>query len=200
VGAWRGTTPLVLVAGLALYIAGLDVIEPVAQSVDHPTLLDAYPLERGLALVGLLAAPAMAMLAVGVVGAATAVAVTGGSTKAFTVAAVLLVPASFAGLAGAAVSTVQGPPSLFSDNDLLLPPEALGAKLYFRTLWPPLVSTAGMLPVLAARSTPGSRLQSAVGAGVPVLVLVAGVLVWVRYRDRLHSAFQHAMGGTGPRA
>ena len=72
--------------------------------------------------------------------------------------------------------------------------------MFLRTLWPPLVSTAGMLPVLAARSASGSLVQSAVSAGVPVLVLVAGVLVWVRYRDRLHNAFQHAMAGTRPRA
>jgi hypothetical protein len=163
-------------------------------------LLDAYPLERGLALVGLLAAPTAVMLAVGVVGAATAVAVTGGSTTALTVAPVLLIPASLAGLAGATVSTVQGPPPLFSASDLLLPPEAVGAKVFFRTLWPPLVSTAGMLPVLAARRASGSLVQSAVSADVPVLVLVAGVLVWVRYRDRIHDAFQNAMGGTRPRA
>ncbi|MGO9657901.1 MAG: hypothetical protein ACLP7F_06000 [Acidimicrobiales bacterium] len=200
VGAWRGTTPLVFAAGLALYIAGLDAVEPVAQSVDHPTLLDAYPLERGSALVGLLAAPTLVMLAVGVAGAATAVAVTEGSTTALTVAPVLLLPASLAGLAGAAISTVQGPPPLFSDSDLLLPPEAVGAKVFLRTLWPPLVSTAGMLPVLAARDASGSLVQSAVSAGVPVLVLVAGVLVWVRYRDRLHNAFQQAMAGTRPRA
>ena len=198
-GAWRGTTPLVLAAGLALYIAGLDALEPVAQSVDHPTLLDAYPLERGLALVGLLAAPAVVMLGVGVAGAATAIAITGGSTTALTVAPVLLVPASLAGLAGAAVSTVQGPPPLFSDGDLLLPPEAVGAKVFVRTLWPPLVSTAGMLPVLAARSAPGSQVRIAVSSGVPVLVLVAGVLIRSR-PHRLHKAFQNAMGATGPKA
>jgi hypothetical protein len=57
-----------------------------------------------------------------------------------------------------------------------------------------------MLPVLAARRASGSLVQSAVSADVPVLVLVAGVLVWVRYRDRIHDAFQNAMGGTRPRA
>lgn len=199
-GAWRGTTPLVLVSGLALYAAGLDVIEPMAESVDRPTLLDAYPLERGSAIVGLLSAPGVAMLGVGVVGAATALGLAGGSTKALEVAAVMLVPASLAGLAGATISTVQGPPSLFSDNDLLLPPEAVGAKVYFRTLWPPLVSTIGTLPVLAARSVPGSPLRGAVSAAVPVLVLDAGVVLWARYRERLHSVFNEAMGTSRPKA
>ncbi|MHB1497030.1 MAG: hypothetical protein ACYCXN_03865 [Acidimicrobiales bacterium] len=200
VGTWRGTTPLVLAAGLALYVAGLDVIEPVAESVDRPTLLDAYPLERGSVLVGLLAAPAAAMLAVGIVGAATAVAIAGGGTKALAVAAVLVIPASMAGLAGATVSTVQGPPALFSDSDLLLPPEAVGAKVAIRTLWPPLVATAGMLPLLAARSTPALPASSAVSATIPVLLLVGGVAIWARHREAIHRAFKEAMGGAGTKA
>lgn len=200
VATWRGTTPLVLASGLALYVAGLDVIEPVAESVDRPTLLDAYPLERGSALVGLLAAPAVAMLAVGIVGAATAVAIAGGGTKALTVAAVLLIPASLAGLAGATVSTVQGPPALFSDSDLLLPPEAVGAKVAIRTLWPPLVATAGMLPLLAARSTPELPGSSAISAAIPVLLLIGGVALWARHREAIHRAFKEAMGGTGHKA
>ena len=40
VGVWQGTTPLVVVAGLALYVAGLDAVEPVAQEVDHPDRQD----------------------------------------------------------------------------------------------------------------------------------------------------------------
>jgi hypothetical protein len=140
------------------------------------------------------------MLAVGIVGAATAVAIAGGGTKALTVAAVLLIPASMAGLAGATVSTVQGPPALFSDSDLLLPPEAVGAKVAIRTLWPPLVATAGMLPLLAARSTPELPASSAISAAIPVLLLIGGVALWARHREGIHRAFKEAMGGTGPKA
>ena len=42
-GTWRGTTPLVVAAGLALYAAALDVVEPLAQELDHPDQRDGYP-------------------------------------------------------------------------------------------------------------------------------------------------------------
>jgi hypothetical protein len=45
--AWRGTTPLVVVAGLALYVAALDAVEPVAQEADHPDRRDGYEIEAG---------------------------------------------------------------------------------------------------------------------------------------------------------
>lgn len=195
-GAWRGTTPLVGVAGLALYVAGLDVAEPLAQSVDHATLVDGYPLARGAVLANLFLASAVAMLLVGAVGVASAVALAGASVQALAVSAVIWVPASLAGLSGAVISTVQGPPPLFSDSDLMLPPEAVGAKVVVRTLWPPLVSTVGILPVLGARASPSHPLATAVPAGVAVLVLVVGVLGWVRNRERLHAIFDLAFGKT----
>ena len=197
-GAWQGTTPLVAAAGLALYVAGLDVAEPLAQSVDHATLLDGYPLARGAVLAGLFPGSAVAMLLAGVLGVATAVGMAGGGARALAVAAVIWVPASLCGLAGAIISTVQGPPPLFSDTDLMLPPEAIGAKVVLRTLWPPLVSTVGVLPVLAVRASPTDPVAAAVANAVPVLVLVALVLVWVRHRERLHAAFDLALGRTGP--
>ena len=42
---WAGTTPLVVLAGLALFVAGLDTVEPLAQEVDHPSRRDASPLD-----------------------------------------------------------------------------------------------------------------------------------------------------------
>ena len=44
VGAWRGTTPLVVVAGFALLLVALDAIEPLAQEIDHPTRRSLLPL------------------------------------------------------------------------------------------------------------------------------------------------------------
>ena len=40
-----GTTPLLVLAGIAMFLAGLDGIEPLAQEVDHPSRRDASPLE-----------------------------------------------------------------------------------------------------------------------------------------------------------
>ena len=46
-GAWSGTSPLIILAGLALFLAGLDAVEPLAQEIDHPTRRDSVPIERG---------------------------------------------------------------------------------------------------------------------------------------------------------
>ena len=35
-GVWGGTTPLIVLAGLALWVAALDALEPMAQETDHP--------------------------------------------------------------------------------------------------------------------------------------------------------------------
>ena len=43
-GVWSGTTPLVLLAGLALWIAALDAAEPLGQEIDHPGRTDAFPM------------------------------------------------------------------------------------------------------------------------------------------------------------
>ena len=194
-GAWRGTTPLVFVAGLALYVAGLDVVEPMAQAVDHPSLMETYPRPRGAVLASLLWPAAVAMLAVTAAGAVTAAALAGGGGGAVATAAVMWAPASLAGLAGAVVSTVQGPPPLLSESNMLMPPEAVGARVAVRTLWPPLVSTVGVLPVFAARGARGAA--GAAGAGVAVLVLVALVVVWVRYHDPIHEAVKEALSAQG---
>ena len=44
---WRGTIPMVVVAGVALYLAAYDAAEPTAQEVDHPTRWESYPDDPG---------------------------------------------------------------------------------------------------------------------------------------------------------
>src|SRR4051812_2189931 len=45
--AWRNTPPLIVLAGLALFVAGLDAVEPLAQDVDHPDRTSSYPVDLG---------------------------------------------------------------------------------------------------------------------------------------------------------
>ncbi len=40
---WRGATAMFIVAGLALYLAAYDAVEPIAQEIDHPTRWESYP-------------------------------------------------------------------------------------------------------------------------------------------------------------
>ncbi len=192
-GVWDGTTPLIFVAGLALFVAGLDVTEPLAQAVDHPWATDSYPHPRGAVMLALMPACAVAMVAVGFVGALVAWALSGSGAPALEIAVIVWVPASLAGVAGAAISTLQGAQPTFKASDFMLPPEFLGARIALRLLWPPLVATSGLLPLLAARSATSDPAGAAASTSVGVAVLLAGVALWVRHHDTLHRAITESL-------
>ena len=161
VGAWRGTTPLIAAAGLALYVAALDAVEPLAQELDHPDRRDGYPLAAGALYTRLMGPSLVVMVGVAAVGAGVAVGLSG-LRAAWPVAPILVLPAAGCALAGAVTSVVQGPPPLASATDTLLPPEAAGARAMVRTLWPPALSTLGVAPLLAGRRVTGSGSRVAV--------------------------------------
>nr|MBA2281568.1 hypothetical protein [Acidimicrobiia bacterium] len=74
-GAWDGTTPLLIVVGLALFLAGLDAAEPLGQELDHPSLRDSVPVAPGWVHIRHLPAVLVVSLGVAAVAAAVAVAV-----------------------------------------------------------------------------------------------------------------------------
>jgi hypothetical protein len=195
VEVWKGTTPLVLVAGLALYVAALDAVEPIAQELDHPDRTESYTVEEGVLLLRAGGPPVVVMLLVTLIGWGTALAVTGGSGPVVGVGGLLVVPAALAAVGAAGISVIQGPPPTFSSTDSMLPPEMAGIRALLRTLVPPLVALVGVLPVLAGRSPPaGTGPVAAVGdVVVPVLVVVALVGAWVRYRARMAAWWRNAM-------
>jgi hypothetical protein len=189
VGVWRGTTPLIVVAGLALYIAGLDAVEPVAQEVDHPDRRDEYDLPAGGLYLRQLAAPAALMIVVGAIGLLAAGVATGGATLTWQVGGLLLAPAVLAGLGGAAISVIKGPPPALSPQAALIP-EAAGARAMGRIIWPPTIAVLGLLPVLAGRDA--FRHHHAVVASTAavvqlVIILVVGVALWVRWQADAHA-------------
>lgn len=195
-GVWSGTTPLVLVAGLAGYLAALDALEPLAQEVDHPTLMASYPVHRGLLLVHHLAAPVLLMLVVGGVGllAAWAVAPT---VEVLRIGAVTVVTGALSSVAGAAISVVSEV-VLDQSGAAMLPPEVAGPRVAIRTLWPPLVAVLGTAPVLVAQRATRAGVdmaRPAFLAAAAVVVLVWIVVGWVRYRDDLHRSMREAMEG-----
>lgn len=193
-GAWRGTTALVFAAGLAMYVAALDAVEPVAQEADHPDRRDGYGIEAGDLYLRQAGPSVLLMTLVALVGAGAAAAA-GGGLRAFEVGAVMAVPAAAAAVGGALLSTVQGPPAVFSSSDSLMPPEVAGIRNLLRTVIPPLVPIVGVLPVLAARH-PGPHL-GVVGATAAVLpeIVFAALLAgaWVRYQDRIRAWWRQSM-------
>src|SRR5205823_3067565 len=106
-------------------------------------LTDALPVDNGDILVRNAVVPAVAAALVGLVGAATAVALNR-TVESVELAAVLFLPAAWCGAAGAVLSTAMGAPEPFKDG-VLLPPEVAGMKLALRTAWPLIVALIGTL-------------------------------------------------------
>jgi hypothetical protein len=182
--AYHGTTPLILVAAIAAYLAGLDIIEPLSQEIDQPDYTDSLPMERGDLLWRHAAVPAVVAAALGLFGAAVAIALNR-TAESVELAAVLFLPVAWCGTAGAVVSTVMGAPEPFKDGQLL-PPEVAGMKLAFRTAWPLLVALAGTLPVVTARRAHvngNSPIPPAVQAGIAALLVAALTVAWLRFRE-----------------
>jgi hypothetical protein len=183
--AYDGTTPLLVVAGVALFLAGLDAAEPLGQELDHPTRRDSVPVVPGWLYVRHLPLVAVVGVLTAAIGAVAAVLVDPGP-GAWPVALACVVPAGLGAAASGVVNMVMGAPEVASTAWNLAPPEAAGMRLVFRTVWPPLLAVGGLVPVLVSRSalTHGRPPAEAAAAGiVPVALAFALVCGWVRLRD-----------------
>ncbi len=185
-GMDRGTTPLVVVAALALFVAGLDAVEALAQEVDHPSRGDAMPIARGALHLRHLAVAVTIMVGVGIVGLVTTL-VLRPEVSTLAIGGITVVTAALGSVAGAAISTVSGPPDPLSGWSLGAP-EIAGVHNVVRLLWPPGLAVVGCVPALVA-----SRV-AAHGGSVPValaiatgivLVVQTGVFAWVHARDNV---------------
>ncbi len=202
-GVWEGTIPLAVVGGMALFVGGLDAIEPLAQETDHPGRREALPLPDGYIMVRHLPIAALVMVKIAIVAAIAAVVVDP-SVDAVKLAAICVLPAALAGGAGAVISVLMGAPEP-SDNWQLVPPEVQGARTAFRTVWPPLVAILGTLPVVFARiaSENGSNpYEAAVTSGFFVVILAGLVGGWVHQRAAIKAWWRNMqeMQGMGATA
>jgi hypothetical protein len=139
------------------------------------------------------------MVLVATVGAIVGV-LTEPSMLAVRVAAIAIVPAALAAVAGGTISTMSGAPSV-GGSWSLLPPEIAGARLVARTAWPPLLAAAGTLPILAARvgAEPGGHpTTAAAAAGAGVIALSTLVFGWVRVREDVHAWWRKQMDAAFP--
>jgi hypothetical protein len=178
-GVWAGTTPLVAVAAMALLVAGLDAIEPLSQEVDRPDRWSSLPRRDGTTLLQHLVAPALAMVLVGLVAVGVAAAA-GPSLLALRLGLVVLPATAVAAVAAAAGSVIMGPPDVVLRVVL---PEAAGASMVLRAVWPPALIALALAPVVVARTTTTtSPLAVAANLEVLVVVVLGGVVVWLSTR------------------
>ncbi|MCZ7628768.1 MAG: hypothetical protein M5U19_06775 [Microthrixaceae bacterium] len=186
---------MIVVAGLAAFVAATDATEGLSQEVDHPTLLESLPQEPGEVLLQHLAAPVVVLITAGLVGLGVAYAFDPG-TEVLQVGLLTVLTGSLTGVAGSAISTV----SQFDTgvgSDVLMTPEVAGPRLVLRTAWPPLVAVAGFVPALVAAKVGagGDPSAAAATAALPVLLLVVIVGGWVRFRSSIHAAIAESMPG-----
>jgi hypothetical protein len=178
VAVLRGTTPAVLAAGVALYLLGLDAIEPLSQEIDHPDVADGVPRPRGWVLLRHLTAPIVAVAPFAVLGAATiAVAEPAAAVAAFALA----LPVTVAGACGSVVSVVRDAADPLQASTAAVPPEFAGASSFVRMAVPVVISTIPALTVLAMREFPEPG--TAVRMAVLDVLLIAATATWVRKRD-----------------
>jgi hypothetical protein len=184
--AYEGTTPMVVLAGVALFIAGLDAAEPLGQELDHPTRRDSLPVAAGSVHARHLPAIAAVAALVALVAAVAGVLIDP-EPGAWPVALACVPAAGMGAAAGAVVNLLMGAPAGTAPSAWnLAPPEAAGIRLVYRTAWPPAIATLGASPILVAREAIADG-RSGVGPALLGAAALAGlgalVAGWVRFRD-----------------
>ena len=192
--AARGSTAAVIACGILVFIAGLDLIEPLSQEIDHPDRTFALPIAPGWLHERLLVGPVVLAVPIALVGAATCTAI---APDAGPAAFALAIPILWAGLTGAVLNTVRDDQDPGSRSDgLVVPPEMAGFRDLMRTLVPVVASGLGTLSILAVRSQPdvGMVVRCLVGLGL----YIAGVRWWVVHRIDLRHRWQTFLAGARP--
>lgn len=160
VGAFEVSVVLAVLPGALLFVAALDLIEPLAQESDHPTRSELLPLRSRELFQRHLVAPA-AGLGLLVLVAALAAAALAANAAALAAGAVIAVPTGFALAVCAAISATNDP------YQFVLTPQLS----YVQSLGPAVAAVLLCgLPVLGAygASRQGSSL---VGPMVPLAIL-----------------------------
>jgi hypothetical protein len=155
-GAWQGTTPLILVAGIALFIAALDCLEPLAQEWDHPTRRDSFPLMPSRLAYPALIVPSVVLAIITGIGVALATVVL---DLPATPMALAIIPATAAAVAGGTASLVLEPVSAAELMSRYPVPEAAGPVLVMRLGFAPGMAIFGWLSLIAGRAAIGEKVS-----------------------------------------
>jgi hypothetical protein len=191
VAVLRGTTPAIVGVGIALYLLGLDAVEPLSQEIDHPDHTDGVPIARGWMLAHHVAAPGLALVPFALVGAVTVGLLEPGTWAG---ALALCVPVCWVGICGAIISIVRDAPDPLKatgPSAAAVPPEFAGFTSTIRLVYPLVVSALAGVPALVAREQPGAG--TVLRMLVLQLLLVAATIWWIRKRDEWRTKISEFM-------
>ncbi|HEY0278806.1 MAG TPA: hypothetical protein VGC32_11130, partial [Solirubrobacterales bacterium] len=174
------TPVLFALPGPLLFIAALDLIEPLAQESDHPTRRLLLPFAASELIRRHLWAPIAAMAFALLIATATAAVASGNPGLAIGVGLVVFIPLAAVMICAAAVSATNDP------YEFALAPQIAQTV----SLGPIVVSLiAGFLPLFAAwkiEGGNGARVSGAFGIDIPLVLFAMvglGVLAW-RFNKR----------------
>jgi hypothetical protein len=162
---------LVVAAGAAAFVAALDMIEPFAAELDHPTAILTYGVSIRAVLVRNLCAPVAATTAVALAAAGAASWFAPGHTAlVFSVATC----SALAALAGATLNVALGPPPASQLVNAMMLPEIYGMVLVTRQAVPPACAMAGFAPLaIAPAAGDGAAIALALGVGAVSVAVIA---------------------------
>jgi hypothetical protein len=189
-GVWAGTSPLVVVVGVALWMAALDVCEPLAQEVDHPDRLKSSAQQQGVIYLQHLFVPLVVLLVLGVMAFIPAFIL--GDADVVGSLLPLTVFAAGCAVAGASLVLNARPPGEVALMDTA---ETASLKFVWRVLVPPGLAVVGCLPLVAAhRAWQLHHSQSSMVEATNTLTLVALVCIslafaWLRFGDQVREGF-----------
>lgn len=176
VGGFDLTPVLFALPGPLLFIAALDLIEPLAQESDHPTRRLLLPRRSAELLRTHLTAPAVAMAIVLLLASVAAAAIGGNPGLALGVGAVVFLPLAVVLVCAAAVSATNDP------YEFALSPQIAQTV----TLAPIVVALlAGFLPLFVAWKVDGgngARISGALGIDFVLIVFALIGMAGLTYR------------------
>ena len=183
-GVWAGTTPLLAVAGVALWLAAMDADVGLAGEVDHSDRGRSSPVDEGSLLLHHLPAAVAVVTLVVALGGMLGAQVGGWSLRAVQIGLAVIVPAAVGAVAGATVSTVR---SVYGTGGgmFAFSPESTGISLVIREALPPLMATAGVVSVWAARHLAkhaSLQLNVALSWSWLPFLLAGAVVIWLSQR------------------
>ena len=179
-GSLAVSSSLLFLLGLlaALFLLGMETIEPLSQEIDRPDRTDGLPIDRGLLYAHHLVAPAALLAAAAAVAAATASVIRPSDAAA---AWAIAIPTLWAGALGPVVAAVldSSTPIAVADTTLLgaprdtdvslMPPEFAGFSNALSTFIPVAISAIGVVPVVAMRADPSVATAGRIVVGVALI-------------------------------
>jgi hypothetical protein len=170
VAAWKVSVVLAVLPGALLFVAALDLVEPLAQEADHPTRLELLPLDAAAVSRQHLVAPTLAMAAVVLLGGVAAAVLTGDAVG-LELGLVLALPTGFVLVASAAFSATNDPYAYLTAPQIGYVVQ--GAPIFVAV-------AAVAVPILAARAT-WLHSGAALAGAIPVEVFAIGIGAMVAF-------------------